>query len=159
MSKKFTKVVGEALWRSKRFLATSDKGKLAYVYFLSNSHSNSIGAYTIPDGYALADLGWQLPEYHAARDELVGSELILFDEDTSVIYIANWFKHSPPQNEKHAQGCQRMISELESDMIADVVQRDFEEANDARLATRNPVEAPNVSSALLNSRAMGGRGY
>ena len=159
MSKKFTKVVGEALWRSKRFLAISGKGKLAYVYFLSNSHSNSIGAYTIPDGYALADLGWQLPEYHAARDELVGSGLILFDEDASVVYVTNWFKHSPPQNEKHAQGCQRMISELESDFIADVVQQDFETANVARLAARNPLDDPKVSTALMSSRLMGGRGF
>ena len=43
MSKHFTKVYGEALWRSKRFLGASDKAKLLFVYFLSNSHSNSIG--------------------------------------------------------------------------------------------------------------------
>ena len=158
MSKKFTKVVGEALWRSKRFLAATDKAKLAYVYFLSNSHSNSIGAYTIPDGYALADLGWQIADYQIARAELVTAGLILFDDDTSVVYVTNWFRHSPPQNEKHAQGCQRMISELESDLIADVVQQDFDGANDARLAVRNPLDDPKVSSALMNSRLMGRRG-
>ncbi len=157
MTKGFTKVYGEALWGSKRFLAASDKAKLAYVYFLSNTHSNSIGAYRIPDGYALVDLGWTRDEYVAARTELEAVELIYFDDDTSVVYVANWFRHSPPQNEKHAQGCQRMILELESDLIADLVQRDFDVANNARLAARNPLDDPKVSTALMHSRLMGGR--
>ncbi|RYG21661.1 MAG: hypothetical protein EON93_25740 [Burkholderiales bacterium] len=157
MTKRFTKVYGESLWRSKRFLAASDKTKLLYVYLLSNSHSNTIGAYTIPDGYALADLGWPIADYRAARDQLADAGLIVFDDDTSVVYVANWFKHSPPQNEKHAQGCQRMISELESDLVADVVQRDFDDANNERLAGRNPLDDPKVSTALMQSRLMGGR--
>lgn len=158
MSKGFTKVYGEALWGSKRFLAATDKAKLLYVYMLSNSHSNSIGAYRIPDGYALVDLAWSRGEYEAARAELVAVGMIHFDDETSVVYIANWFRHSPPQNEKHAQGCQRMISELESDLIADLVQRDFEEANTSRLSARNPIDDPKVSTALMRSRLMGGRG-
>ena len=139
-------------------LTASDKAKLLYVYLLSNSHSNTIGAYIVPDGYALADLGWSLSEYAAARVELTNAGLIVFDDDTSVVYVTNWFKHSPPQNEKHAQGCQRMISELESDLIADVAQRDFDDANNKRLAGRNPLDDPKVSTALMQSRLMGGRG-
>ena len=158
MTKRFTKVFGESLWRSKRFLAASDKAKLLYVYLLSNSHSNTIGAYFVPDGYALSDLGWSLPEYRAARVELTNAGLIVFDDDTSMVYVTNWFKHSPPQNEKHAQGCQRMISELESDLIADAVQREFDEANNERLAGGKPFDEPKVSAALMQSRLMGSRG-
>lgn len=158
MTKRFTKIYGEALWRSKRFLTASDKAKLAYIYLLSNPHSNSIGAYALPDGYALADLGWTLGEYQAARDELSAAGLILFDEDFSVVFVMNWFKHSPPQNEKHAQGCQRMIDELESALVADVVQQEFEEANNERISSRNPIDDPKVSTALMHSRLMGGRG-
>jgi hypothetical protein len=158
MTKRFTKVYGESLWRSKRFLAVSDKAKLLYVYLLSNSHSNTIGAYFVPDGYALADLGWSLPEYRAARVELTDAGLIVFDDDTSVVYVTNWFKHSPPQNEKHAQGCQRMIEELESAMIADVVQQQFDEANNERLCSRNSIDDPKISTALMHSRLIRGRG-
>ncbi len=158
MTRRFTKVYGEALWRSKRFLQATDKAKLAYIYMLSNPHSNSIGAYALPDGYALADLGWTLAEYRAARDELSAAELILFDDDTSVVFVLNWYKHSPPQNERHAQGCQRMIEELESALVADVVQQEFDEANTQRLAGRNPIDDPKVSTALMHSRLMGRRG-
>ncbi len=158
MTKRFTKVYGESLWRSKRFLAATDKAKLLYVYLLSNSHSNTIGAYTIPDGYALADLGWPIGDYQVARDQLADAGLIVFDDDSSVVYVANWFKHSPPQNEKHAQGCQRMIDEIESALVADVVQQEFDDANNARLTIRNPIDDPKVSTALMHSRLMGGRG-
>ncbi len=50
-----------------------------------------------------------------------------------------------------------VFENLESDLIADVVQRDFDEANAARLATRNPLDDPKVSSALMQSRML--RGY
>lgn len=43
MTKRFTKIYGEALWRSKRFLAASDKAKLVYIYLLSNPHSTRSG--------------------------------------------------------------------------------------------------------------------
>lgn len=75
-----------------------------------------------------------------------------------MVFVLNWFKHSPPQNEKHAQGCQRMIDELESALVADTVQQEFDEANNDRIANRNPIDDPKVSTALLSSRLMGRHG-
>lgn len=160
--KRFSKV-SPAVWRSKRFASLSGcEPKLLYLYFVTSEHQTSIGAYTIPTGYAVADLGWDIATYEVARKELEHAGLIIFDEDTSVVYVERWFKHSPPQNMKHAQGCQRLIGELESEMIAEKVQADFD-AVDSFInspAPEAPWETPKVTPALmntLNKRAVGGQ--
>jgi len=136
MSKRFTKV-HPAIWRSPRFggLPSSD-AKLLHFYFLTSEHQNSSGACVIPDGYAAADLGWTLAAYRKAREELVAAGLIAFDTDTSTVYVERWFKHNPPMNTKHAQGCQRLIGEIENEALMIKVQGDFDAAN----KSRNPLE-------------------
>lgn len=156
MSKRFSKV-SPAVWRSKRFngLSGSD-AKLLYLYLVTCEHQSSAGAYEMPDGYAIADLAWELPRYQQARDELIAAELIAFDDDTSTVYVRRWFKHSPPMNEKHAQGIQRIIGELESQIIAEQVQEEFDEAT----ANRNPIDdKPNVSPALMEALNRQSRGF
>lgn len=134
MTRLFSKV-SPAVWRSKRFLAlpTSD-AKLAYLFMLTNEHVTSAGAYRLKEGYAVSDLGWDIPRYREALAHLVAAKLIAHDEGTSEVYVQRWFKHNPPQNDKHAQGCQRMILELDSEVIAELAMADFEEAEQRRLA-------------------------
>ncbi len=156
-SKRFSKV-SPAVWRSRRFTTlSSTEAKLLYLYFVTSEHQSSIGAYSIPTGYALADLGWPASAYEAARAELQKAELIVFDDDTETVYVLRWFKHSPPMNMKHLQGCQRLIGELDSEMIQEKVQADLDSVE----ANRNPIpDAPNVSPALmenLSRRGFGGR--
>jgi hypothetical protein len=151
MSKRFTKVYS-ALWRSARFngLPGSD-AKLAYLYLLTNDHQSSIGAYPLPDGYAMADLDWSLDRYHEARAALDEGGLIAFDANASTVYIRRWFVHSPPMNEKHAAGCQRLICELESVPIAEMVQADFDAAETVRKVVQIPI------SDSLRDRLTSGR--
>lgn len=153
-SKRFSKV-SPAVWRSRRFTTlSSTEAKLLYLYFVTSDHQTSIGAYSIPTGYAIADLGWTVMAYETARAELERAGLILFDDDTETVYVERWFKHSPPMNMKHLQGCQRLIGELESEMIQEKVQADL----DAVEANRNPIpDAPNVSPALMDNLNRGRR--
>ena len=150
--KRFTKV-SAAVWRSKRFKTLpTDAAKLLYLYFVTSDHQTSIGAYAIPDGYALDDLGWDLKAYSTARKMLVDADLIAFDPDTSAVYVLRWFKHSPPMNESHAQGCIRLIGQLESDSIRELVETDFDTAN----KDRNPI--PTVPQLGQPTNAYGARG-
>lgn len=134
MSKReFTKV-SPNVWRSNRFrkLPTSD-AQLLYLYFLTCEHQNSAGCFRIPDGYACADLGWEESRYLGARTQLVDGDMVSFDPEGEVIYIHRWFKHSPPMNDKHAQGTMRLIFEIESDTLRDKVEEEFQEADDQRV--------------------------
>lgn len=150
MTKRFSKV-SPAVWRSRRFNALpGSDAKLLYLYFVTSEHQTSIGAYVIPTGYAIADLAWDTTRYEDARAALVEAGLVAFDDETSTVYVERWFKHCPPMNESHAQGCQRLISELESEGIAEKVQAEFETAYE----NRNPIppqRSINVSPALVES--------
>lgn len=148
MTKRFSKV-SPAVWRSRRFNGLPDSdAKLLYLYFVTSEHQTSIGAYSIPTGYAIADLGWTSTTYSTARAQLETAGLIIFDKDTETVYVERWFKHSPPMNESHAQGCMRLIGELDSEMIQEKVQADFDAAWQP-----NPIGAgaPRVSAALMDT--------
>lgn len=141
-AKRFSKV-SAAVWRSARFKGLpTDAAKLLYHYYLSSEHQTGIGAYRLPDGYALDDLGWTAKVYTDARKALVAAGLIAFDAETSTVYVERWFKHCPPMNEKHSIGCFRLAGELESAVIAEKVLADLDEADRLRKETGNPISDP-----------------
>ncbi|RUW92049.1 hypothetical protein [Mesorhizobium sp. M7A.F.Ca.US.010.02.1.1] len=134
MSRREFSKVSSALWRSKRFLGlTSDRARLLLVYFITCSHQNSAGAYSLPVGYALADLGWTAEEYRQHLDELIEACLVAYDEETSEIFVTGWFKVCPPMNEKHASGTMTRVNEIESEQVRAVVIGEFKAAQKVRL--------------------------
>ena len=155
MTRLFSKV-SPAVWGSSRFMGLpTNEAKLLYLYLLTNEHLNSAGAYRLKEGYALADLGWQPAEYRNAMAMLVAAGLIAHDDDTSEVYILRWFKHNPPQNEKHSIGCNRVLNELDSESISALAFADFQEADTNRLANSGK-----VSNSLMErlKTGSGGRG-
>lgn len=118
--------VSPALWRSPRFLGLqgSDE-RLLLVYYMTGDHMNSSGCYRLPDGYAIADLGWTLERYRTARDLLVAAGLISFDRITEEVFVNRWFKHNPPTNAKHAKGARRLINKIDSDDLRLMAEEEF----------------------------------
>jgi len=126
--RRFT-MVASLLWRSRHFTGlASDSAKLLYFYYLTSERQNPIGAYLIPDGYACNDLGWDLALYQRERGALVEADLIVFDLETSTVFVRRWFNHSPPKGQKSYQAGLRLIDELDSPIIAEVVTQEFQEA-------------------------------
>ncbi|MGX5846932.1 hypothetical protein ACWGTO_07620 [Mesorhizobium sp. PL10] len=118
--------VSPALWRSPRFLGLegSDE-RLLLVYFMTGDHMNSSGCYRLPDGYAIADLGWTMERYRKARGLLVAAGLISFDQSTEEVFVDRWFKHNPPTNVKHAKGARRLINRIDSDELRKKAEAEF----------------------------------
>jgi len=135
--------VSPLLWRDKSFrsLASSD-ARLLYLYCMTSEHQNSAGCYRIPDLYAASDLGWDPPRLLQAREEIVRAGLVQFDEDTSEIYIVDWFKTNPITNVKHYMGTLRLVLEIESDQIRELV----EEAVSVSEQERQEKEAISLAS-------------
>lgn len=122
--------VSPEVWCSPRFLdLKSSDARLLLLYFMSNSHQNSSGCYRIPDGYAVADLGWSMEQYRKARADLVSASLISFDAGTFEVFVDRWFKHNPPTNKSHATGAMRLISKIASDQLREKAEAEFIETD------------------------------
>ncbi|RVD35611.1 hypothetical protein EN742_24610 [Mesorhizobium sp. M4A.F.Ca.ET.020.02.1.1] len=113
MSRAFT-MVSPALWRSARFQSLDNDGRLLFLYWLTNEHSNSAGCYRLPAAYGVADLGWTREQYDSAAVSVVDAGMAEFDFDTDEVLIGKWFLHSPPTNVKHAMGTRSAIEKIES---------------------------------------------
>lgn len=59
-----------AFWQSADATAWSDQAKLLALYLKTGPHSNGIGAYVLPEGYVMADLGWSLDTVRERYTEL-----------------------------------------------------------------------------------------
>lgn len=147
MSKRdFTKV-SPNVWQSSRFRKLVSDAQLLYLYLLTCDHQNSAGCFRLPDLYACSDLGWEAPRFQAARSALIEGDMISYDSESFEIFVHRWFKHSPPMNDKHAQGTRRIIFEVESDTIRNRVEEEFEDADSVRMQreaakVRQPLPRP-----------------
>jgi hypothetical protein len=131
MAQDFTKV-SPAVWRSKRFLALDDAGKVLYLYSLTCEHQNSTGCFRLPDAYASADLEWATGKYLEQRDKLVEADLLAIDVEHSMVYVCRWFKHCPPTNASHAIGIMKQIARIDSDSLRERVEAEFVQADQER---------------------------
>lgn len=167
--REFSKI-SPAVWRSTRFTSlASDDARFLYLYLLTNEHQNSAGAYRLPDGYACADLQWQLSRYVKAREALEQADLINFDEAVSVVMVKRWLRHNPPMNESHLKGIERVLERLESGLLADEVtgeleaawesvQAEREAAANRKAGYRKPSDTTGTVTHLLGTRHMNGGG-
>ncbi|WEZ84648.1 hypothetical protein P6U16_08770 [Rhizobium sp. 32-5/1] len=134
---------------------------MAMLYFVTCEHQNSAGCYRLPDGYAASDLGWDAGRYEKARAAVVDAGLIVFDIETSEIFITGWFETNPAMNPKHAQAVERRISALESDVIREVAEEDFLKSEEIRASRPPKPEKPQlhaVGSRLAESSYLNRRG-
>jgi len=142
--------INTTLWQSKRFISLSDdKAKLFYLYLHTSTHTNSIGCYRLPIGYAMADLGWTETEVLKAIDSLCKALLIEWNEDENILKIAKFLEKSPTTNKKHAIGAVKLALALPDcdlkasvvkDLKADKYACDLDELKGLSIAYRKPID-------------------
>ena len=90
--------VSPSVWKSRKFraLKADSDARLAYLYILTNPHTNSAGCYDLPAAYACADLEWEMERYAKAIDSLSIAGLVLFDGNESTVLVTNWIKFQFP---------------------------------------------------------------
>lgn len=116
-----------AVWRSRRFYSLPDDARVLWFYFASGPHQTSAGCSRIPPAYASADLGWAIDRYHKAKADLAAAEMVLSDDETYEVYVCRWFQHCAPTNAKHAASISSHICSLESDVLRERIEEDFDE--------------------------------
>lgn len=126
----FTKV-SPKIWRNRAFKALpTDEARLLMLYLTTCEHQNITGCFRLPEGYALDDLGWQGEQYRHALAALTDSGLVISDPETLEVFVCGWFDTNPPTNRKHALGIQRVIASIESGVLRESAQQEFEVSRD-----------------------------
>ena len=100
----------------------SDEAQYLRLYLMTCPHQNSAGAFSLPEGYACADLNWPLAKLRTHRKALIDANVLLFDADTNELFLVDWFTHNPAMNPKHIAGANRIIARLHSATIRDAAQ-------------------------------------
>lgn len=149
--------ISPKLWRSQRFRNVgSDDARLLYVFLLSCEHQNSAGCPRLPDAYAAADLNWTAERLNAARLHLITADLISHDGATDEYFVHRWFRHNPTTNPKHIKGVERLISELDSDLVREVAETEYEAFREEKAASQSASEALTNGNRLANSSYLNG---
>jgi len=151
MSREFSKIA-PVVWRSKRFVALDSFTKLTLLYLIASEHQNSSGCCRLPDAYAAADLGCTADEFTAARQRLASVGLIMFDEETSEIYVTGWYNFNVPRGPKQRAGTALFVSNIESDALREQVEADFDAAYSAWEASTQRSAGSNLT-AILDQRS------
>ena len=94
--------ISTTIWDSRKFGSVSDDARLLYLYLHTCKSVNSVGCFTLKQGYALADLGWSEERYRKGMDTLCKAYLIGFDEVENLVRIVDFLKFDPFTNPKHA---------------------------------------------------------
>ena len=100
------------IWHDEKFITLSDDARLLFFYLLSSPHSNSIGIYVLPKSYAISDLNWTEKRFTKPFHELLGKELVLYDETVRLVCLPNHCKHNSLENENQAKAAAKIIYEL-----------------------------------------------
>lgn len=82
------------------------------AYLLTSSHTTICGAFRLPDGYAIEDLGWPIERITATLSELSRSGFATRCESTKWVVIHKFLEWNPPQNENQWKAVFKKAAEV-----------------------------------------------
>lgn len=104
--------ISSAFWSSDTIRRLSDDGRLMAAYLLTSSHTTICGAFRLPDGYAIEDLGWPIDRITATLSELSQSGFATRCESTKWVVIHKFLEWNPPQNENQWKAVFKKAAEV-----------------------------------------------
>lgn len=100
--------VHTSFWASETLRDLDADAKLLALYLLTSPHTNTIGAFRLPDAYACEDLGWDAKRFQNGLETLSACGFIRHDRATRWVWIVNWLKFNEPANPNMWKACRRM---------------------------------------------------
>ena len=136
------------LWRLPAFKALSDQGKVAVLFFWSGPHSTSAGIGLVPDGYAVADLGWSVTQWQAARLEAEKAGFVKRDDATETVLVQNYLASNRPVNARHRAAIVNQIISIDCPELRQMAECALAEVEKPQLSA--PKESPLLRTAYLD---------
>ena len=104
--------VATRFWNDEKAVCLSEQAKYLFLYIMTSPHSNMIGYYVLPKLYIMHDLQWSDKRLGKPFEELLQEGFIMYCEQTSVVFIPNFLKYNPIQNQNQAKGGVKAIKEI-----------------------------------------------
>lgn len=117
-----------AFWNSPVIRGLNDRGKLLANYLLSGPHSNSIGAYLLPDAYISDDLGWTAAAVRDALADVIKAGFAKRFADGRHIVICKFMEWNPIENPNVGKAAIRQLEHLPVDPCVEPVIEGIESA-------------------------------
>ena len=90
--------VQTGFWAHPEMAGLDDATKLMALYCFTSPHSNALGCFRLPTGYAAADLGWDEAQVQSRMDKLTQVGLALRHPHTGWTLVPNHLRWNPIQN-------------------------------------------------------------
>lgn len=102
-------------WSSPDIRGLSDRARLLASYLLTSPHSNSIGAYLLPDAYVADDMGWSSEAVSKAFAELFEKGFAERFKDGRHICIVHFLAFNPIENPNVGKAAVKAIEQMPDD--------------------------------------------
>ena len=93
MMEVFTKVE-RGYWQDEFILELTPEQKFFYLYLMSNSKVNTLGAYVFPMTMSALELGYNRDTVKKLLDHFIEAGKIMYDETTNEVFLLNWPKRN-----------------------------------------------------------------
>lgn len=93
MMEVFTRVE-RGYWQDEFILELTPEQKFFYLYLMSNSKVNTLGAYVFPMTMSTLELGYNRDTVKKLLDHFVDAGKIMYDETTNEVFLLNWPKRN-----------------------------------------------------------------
>lgn len=104
--------VQTAFWTSADIQALSDDAKLLALYLLSSPHTNQIGCFRLPDGYAAEDLKWSTERVLKGFRELSQNGFAARDEASKWVVIHKFTRWNEIENPNQAKAAVKLFEQV-----------------------------------------------
>lgn len=109
--------VESGFWQNAKVRPLGRDSKLLLLYLYACPHGNSVGCFTLPIGYIVADLDFDPQTTAAYLADLVARGFIERDDATGLTRIVGWFGHNKIENGNVARAAMRAVEQLPSGSI------------------------------------------
>lgn len=89
--------VRTAFWTDEKVKEWDSDRRTLFLYLLTCPHTTALGCFYVPDGYIVADLGWDVPRIYKSVSALC-AEGVLHRDRTGWTWLPNYLKHNKPEN-------------------------------------------------------------
>ena len=120
MMEVFTKVE-RGYWQDEFILELTPEQKFFYLYLMSNSKVNTLGAYVFPMTMSALELGYNRDTVKKLLDHFIEAGKIMYDETTNEVFLLNWPKRNWNKRTATLRALKKDVDALKSPVLREKI--------------------------------------